>query len=59
MHMPVPNTIAWPKLAIPWCFATIKLPNPAMVVSAETNTAFPVLRPKMLGFSSSANRFKM
>jgi hypothetical protein len=59
IHIALPIAMTAPRLAIPWCFATIRLPNPAIVLSPETRTALPVLVAMMLGCGSSANRFRI
>ena len=59
MQVATPMAMIQPRLSMPLCLARIKLPKPAIVVNPETSTAFPVLRARMLGFCSSANRFRM
>lgn len=54
MHSAMPAAMINPRLWMPRCCANIRLPNPAMAVNPDTNTALPVLRAKMPGVPSSA-----
>ena len=49
MQVAVPIAMTNPRLEMPRCCATIRLPKPAMVFRPDTSTALPVLRARTAG----------